>query len=175
MFSFPGSILQRTIPYNFFPFQEVSCRELFPTNVCLSRKYPAENYSLHFFFLSRKYPAENYSLHNFSFPGSILQRTIPYKFFPFQEVSCRELFPTIFFLSRKYPAENYSLHFFSFPGSILQRTIPYNFFPFQEVSCRELFPTQFFLFRKYPAEKLSLHCFFLPFFFPNRRLQRIVL
>ena len=143
MFSFPGSILQRTIPYNFFPFQEVSCRELFPTNVCLSRKYPAENYSLQFLFLSRKYPAENYSLHNFSFPGSILQRTIPYNFFPFQEVSCRELFPTIFFLSRKYPAENYSLHFF----------------PFQEVSCRELFPTIFFLSRKYPAENYSPHNF----------------
>ena len=108
-FSFPGSILQRTIPYNFVPFQEVSCRELFPTFFFLSRKYPAENYSLQNLFLSRKYPAENYSLHNFSFPGSILQRTIPYKIFPFQEVSCRELFPTFFFLSRKYPAEKHSL------------------------------------------------------------------
>ena len=63
-------------------------------------------------FLSRKYPSEKYSLHNFSFPGSILQRTIPYTIFPFQEVFFRELFPTIFFLSRKYPAENYSLQFF---------------------------------------------------------------
>ena len=88
--------------------QSVSCRELFPT----------------IFFLSRKHPAENYSLQSFSFPGSILQRTIPYILFPFQEVSCRELFP-----KKK-----------SFPGSILQRTIPYNIFPFQEVSCRETFP-----------------------------------
>ena len=114
---------------------------------------------LHKLFLPSQYPAENYSLHFFPFQRSILQRTIPYNFFPFQEVSCRELFPTIFFLSRKYPAENYSLQNFSFPGSILQRTIPYIFFPFQEVSFRELFPTKFVLSRKYPAENYSQHFF----------------
>ena len=150
--------------------QSVSCRELFPT----------------FFSLSKKHPAENYSLQFFSFPGSILQRTIPYNFFPFQEVSCRELFPTFFFLSRKYPSENYSLQNLSFPGSILQRTIPNMFFPFKEASCRELFPTKSFLSRKYPAENYSLHNFSFPgsifqrtipynfFSFPGSILQRTI-
>ena len=72
--------------------QSVSCRELFPTIFFLSRKHPAENYSLQFFPFQEVSCRELFPT-KFVLSLEVSCREIFPIFFPFQEVSCREIFP----------------------------------------------------------------------------------